>query len=193
MITRGNVTDSSTGLPGGMTGGSEELLQVVSFTIGGEEFGVDILKVQEINRMSAVTRIPNSPEYLEGVINLRGRVIPVMDLRSRMGMERKERDNNTRIVVVEVDGRMAGFIVDAVQEVLRIPKRLTEPPPAMTRRLSDDLIKGVGRLGDRLLILLDLNKVVFPETMETASEGIGNAGEPLLSRPLDQWKGVTAY
>ena len=139
---------------------SEELLQLVSFNIGEEEFGVDILKVQEINRMPEVTQVPNAPEYIDGVINLRGKVIPVIDLRRRFGIERKEHDKNTRIIVVDLSGTVVGFVVDAVKEVLRIPRRVTEPPPSLTTDVNADYITGVGKLEDRLLILLDLERVL---------------------------------
>ena len=138
----------------------EELLQLVSFNIGDEEFGVDILHVQEINRMLEVTRVPNAPACVDGVINLRGRVIPIIDLRRRFGMERKEHDKNTRIVVVELSGRVLGFVVDAVREVLRIPRCVTEPPPHLVGVGRGEYIKAVGKLDDRLLILLDLEKVL---------------------------------
>jgi purine-binding chemotaxis protein CheW len=141
----------------------DELLQLVSFIIGEEEFGVDILKVQEINRMLEVTKVPNAPEYVDGVINLRGRVIPIIDLRRRFNMARKERDKNTRIIVVELQGKTVGFLVDGVREVLRIPKSVTEPPPAMTTGSRGDYITAVGKLEDRLLILLDLEKVLTGE------------------------------
>jgi purine-binding chemotaxis protein CheW len=144
-------------------GASGELLQLVSFKIGEEEFGVDILKVQEINRMLEVTRVPNAPEYVDGVINLRGKVIPIIDLRRRFGMERKEKDKNTRIVVVELGGKIVGFVVDAVNEVLRIPKSVTEPPPPIVAGIEADYITAVGKLEDRLLILLDLERVLGNE------------------------------
>ena len=139
---------------------SDELLQLVSFTIGEEEFGVDILKVQEINRMPEVTRVPNAPEYVDGVINLRGKVIPIIDLRRRFGLERKEKDKNTRIVVVELSGKIVGFVVDAVNEVLRIPRSVTEPPPSAAAGTNSEFITAVGKLDDRLLTLLDLEKVL---------------------------------
>ncbi|HUI63402.1 MAG TPA: chemotaxis protein CheW [Bacteroidota bacterium] len=139
---------------------SDELLQLVSFTIGEEEFGVDILKVQEINRMLEVTSVPNTPEYIDGVINLRGKVIPIIDLRRRFAMPRKGHDKNTRVVVVELAGRVVGFVVDAVKEVLRIPRSVTEPPPALVSGVNADYITGVGKLADRLLILLDLDRVI---------------------------------
>ena len=139
------------------------LLQLVSFSIGEEEFGVDILKVQEINRMLDVTRVPNAPEYVDGVINLRGKVIPIINLRRRFGMERKERDKNTRIVVVEIGGRVVGFVVDAVREVLRIPSGVTEPPPSLVGGVRSEYITAVGKLEDRLLILLNLEKLLNAE------------------------------
>jgi purine-binding chemotaxis protein CheW len=143
------------------TGAVNELLQLVSLKIGDEEFGVDILKVQEINRMLDVTQVPNAPAYVDGVINLRGKVIPIMDLRSRFGMARRERDKNSRIVVVELNGKIVGFVVDSVNEVLRIPKSVTEPPPALVAGINTEYITAVGKLDDRLLILLDLDKVLL--------------------------------
>lgn len=152
-----NATTESTGVTPRV---SEELLQLVSFKIGEEEFGVDILRVQEINRMIEVTRVPNAPEYVDGVINLRGKVIPIIDLRRRFGMARKEHDKSTRIVVVELRGKVIGFVVDRVSEVLRIPKSVTEPPPPIVAGVDTDYITAVGKLADRLLILLDLERVL---------------------------------
>jgi purine-binding chemotaxis protein CheW len=161
------MTESSTDIKGASQGKSEELLQLVSFNIGEEEFGVDILKVQEINRMLDVTRVPNAPEYVDGVINLRGKVIPIIDLRRRFGMERKEHDKNTRIVVVELSGKVVGFVVDAVSEVLRIPKSVTEPPPPIVAGVEAEYITAVGKLDDRLLILLELEKVLSGDDAKT--------------------------
>ena len=139
---------------------TEELLQLVSFKIGDEEFGVDILRVQEINRMMDITQVPNAPEYVDGVINLRGRVIPVIDLRVKLRMPRIDHDKDTRIIVVEIGNRTVGFIVDSVNEVLRIPTNITEPPPDMAAGLDADYITAIGKLEDRLLILLDLEKIL---------------------------------
>jgi purine-binding chemotaxis protein CheW len=152
---------------------ADELVQLVSFKIGSEEFGVDILKVQEINRMLEVTRVPNAPEHVDGVINLRGKVIPIINLRRRFGMERKERDKDTRIVVVELSGKVVGFVVDAVSEVLRIPRSVTEPPPSLVAGIEAEYITAVGKLEDRLLILLDLEKILSgdeKESLETLTE-----------------------
>lgn len=139
---------------------NQELLQLVSFNIGNEEFGIDILKVQEIIRLMTITIVPNSPEFVEGVVNLRGRVIPVIDLRIKLGMAKIEHNNDTRIIVVELNSATIGFIVDAVSEVLRIPKNITEPPPPIVAGIDSDFITAVGKLEDRLLILLDLEKIL---------------------------------
>lgn len=139
---------------------TDEILQLVSFKIGNEEFGVDILKVQEINRMMEITTVPNSPVFVEGIINLRGRIIPVIDLRIRLGLPKQEHDKNTRIIVVELNNKTVGFIVDEVSEVLRIPVSITEPPPDMIGGVGAEYITAVGKLEDKLLILLDLDKVL---------------------------------
>lgn len=150
-----------------------ELLQLVSFKIGEEEFGVDILSVQEINRMSQITKVPNTPDFIEGVINLRGRIIPVLDLRVKLGLMKLEHNKNTRIVVVELKGQTVGFIVDEVSEVLRIPKNITEAPPTMVGGIDSEYITSIGKLEDRLLILLDLEKILSLseyEMLETVNE-----------------------
>lgn len=135
-------------------------LQLVSFNIGTEEFGVDILKVQEINRMVEITKVPQAPNYVEGVINLRGKVIPIVDLRKRFSLELKEHDKNTRIVVVDIGGNIMGMIVDSVSEVLRLPASTIEPPPDIVTGVNSEYIKGVAKLEDRLLIFLDLSRVI---------------------------------
>lgn len=148
------------------SGPVSELLQLVSFKIGSEEFGVDILNVQEINKMTAITKVPNSLDFVEGVINLRGRIIPVIDLRTRLGLAKKEHDKDTRIIVVEIEGKTIGFIVDVVSEVLRIPANVTEAPPELVAGINSEFIKSVGKLEDRLLILIDLNKLLTTNEKE---------------------------
>lgn len=135
------------------------ILQLVTFKLGTEEFGVDILKVQEINKMMNITKIPNAPAFIEGVINLRGKIIPIVDLRKRLGFREKPYDKSTRIIVVELEGLVLGFIVDSVSEVLRIPANTIEPPPSMVAGIESEYIEGVGKLDDRLLILLELKKI----------------------------------
>ncbi len=145
-------------------------LQLVSFVVGQEEFAIDILSVQEINRMMELTRVPQSPPEVEGVINLRGRIIPVVDLRTRFGMESCERTGQSRIVVVEVLGRVVGFIVDRVNEVLRISRQIVEAPPSMIASIDSEYISGVGKLEDRLLILLDLEKLFAGDVLGAIDE-----------------------
>jgi purine-binding chemotaxis protein CheW len=142
---------------------TEELLQLVSFIIGEAEFGIDILRIQEINKMMDLTPVPNTPKFVEGVVNLRGRIIPVLNLRSRLGLEIKEYDSNTRIIVVELNDKTIGFIVDEVKEVLRIPKSITEQPPDIVSGINSSYITAIGKLEDRLLIMLDLSNILSQE------------------------------
>ncbi|KUG27919.1 positive regulator of chea protein activity (chew) [hydrocarbon metagenome] len=140
-----------------------ELMQLVTFSIGEEEFGVDILKVQEIIRMMEITKVPRAPDFVEGVINLRGKVIPIIDLRKRFGLSTRDHDKHTRIIVIEINNMIVGFVVDSVSEVLRIPSNTVEPPPPVVSGLESEYISGVGKLEDRLLILLDLDRLLSGE------------------------------
>ncbi|MDE5831669.1 MAG: chemotaxis protein CheW [Desulfovibrio sp.] len=144
----------------------DELLQLVTFSIGEEEFGVNILKVQEINRTMEITKVPRAPAFVEGVINLRGKVIPIIDLRSRFGLSSKPEDKDTRIIVIEINSVIVGFVVDAVSEVLRIPASTVEPPPPVVAGVESDYISGVGKLKERLLIMLDLDKLLSTEDID---------------------------
>jgi len=136
---------------------SDEALQLVTFRLGNEEFGIDIRKVQEINRMIDITKIPNAPPYVEGVVNLRGKIIPIVSLRTKLGLGEADRDKATRIMVVEIEGSILGFIVDSVSEVLRIQDPTIEAPPSVTGSNDSAYIEGVINLSDRILILLDLS------------------------------------
>jgi len=140
------------------TNAESQIQQLVTFRLGDEEYGVDILKVHEIDRMMDITEVPNAPSSIEGVINLRGKVIPVINLRRKFNLPEKEADSRTKIVVVDI-GTSAGMIVDSVSEVLRISSDIVEPPPPMTASVSCEYIKGGGKLKDRLLILLDIEKL----------------------------------
>ncbi|MEW6719908.1 MAG: chemotaxis protein CheW [Thermodesulfobacteriota bacterium] len=141
------------------TNGEGGIQQLVTFRLGDEEYGVDILKVHEIDRMMDITEVPNAPPSIEGVINLRGKVIPVINLRKKFDLPPREPDARTKIVVVDI-GTSAGMIVDSVSEVLRISSDIVEPPPAMAAGVSSEYIRGVGKLKDRLLILLDIEKLL---------------------------------
>lgn len=143
-----------------------DLLQLVTFMVNSEEFAISILSVQEINRMMQITRVPQSPSFIEGVINLRGKIIPVMDLRKRFGIEALEDSSDARIIVVEVASRVIGFTVDRVNEVLRIDSSIVEPPPSMVSGIDSDYVEGVGKLDDRLLILLNLERLFSDEDLD---------------------------
>lgn len=149
---------------------SEEVLQIVSFRVGEEEFGFDILRVQEIIRHMHLTRVPNSPEFVDGVINLRGKVIPVIALRKRFGVTREPADGQTRIVVLEVQHNILGFIVDSVPEVLRIASNAVVPPPRLGN-VQREYVSGVAKLNDRLLILLDVDRIISGEETESVLSG----------------------
>ncbi|MFP4144313.1 MAG: chemotaxis protein CheW [Phycisphaeraceae bacterium] len=149
---------------------TEEQLQLVTFEVGEEEFAVDILAVQEIIRMMQLTRVPQSPPSVEGVINLRGQITPVIDLRQRFGLPGQEPNSDSRIIVVEVRGRVLGFIVDRVHEVLRISHQIVDPAPKLGDHLDSDYVRGVGKLEDRLLILLDLERLFSGEELDHARE-----------------------
>ncbi len=147
----------------------DELLQLVSFRVEEEEFGLEILRVQEIIRIQPLTRVPASPDFIEGVINLRGRVIPVISLRRRFGLAQVPADKQTRIVVVEVNGAVLGFMVDAVSEVLRLPAGSVEPAPRLAR-VERECVRGVGKLDNRLLILLDIDRLMSEAEEEACAE-----------------------
>ena len=138
---------------------SAPILQLVSFRLGDEHFGVEILKVREINRMLEITKVPHSPDFVEGVINLRGTLIPIIDLRKRFGLRTKDHDRLTRVVVAQVDGNTFGFVVDAVTGVSKIQASTVEAAPPIVAGVDAEYIQGVSKSDDRLLILLDLERI----------------------------------
>ncbi|MET1123828.1 MAG: chemotaxis protein CheW [Archaeoglobaceae archaeon] len=145
-----------------------ETVQVIVFNLGDERYGVDISQVREIIKPTQITRIPNAPDFVEGVINLRGQITTIINLRKRFGMEPKSIDNNTRIIVVEHKNAVIGMMVDAVNEVKYLSSEDIEPLPSIvTARSEAKFLKGVGKLPDGLLILIDLNKVLSDEEVET--------------------------
>lgn len=137
-------------------------IQLVGFTIGKEHFGVDILSVQEIIRSVRITAVPNSPDFIEGVINLRGSIIPVIDLRKRLNLQLDgDRKKDIWILIIDVENRVTGFIVDSVTKVLKIQSGSVEPPPdIVTAGLHSQYLLGVCEIGDRLLIMLDFSKIL---------------------------------
>ncbi|SFM25712.1 chemotaxis protein CheW [Methanolobus profundi] len=139
----------------------DDLNQLVIFSLGVEEFGINIMQVQEIIRMPEITRIPRSPEYVKGVINLRGKIIVVMDLDKRFGMSTQEITDESRIVVVDIDGTIVGLVVDSVSEVIRLnSSSIEQTPEIISQKINAEYLNGVGKLEDRLLILLNLKNIV---------------------------------
>lgn len=149
---------------------ANETMQYINFLLAGEEYGVPILQVREIIRHRTLTKIPQSAAFIEGVLNLRGQVIPVFDLRSRFGLPCGERDSGTRIVVVKIEGQVLGFIVDAVTEVLSIPGDSIDPPPPVGAGIDQEFIFGMAKMEDRLIILLDLDRIFSQGEQETVAE-----------------------
>ncbi|MGC8748998.1 MAG: chemotaxis protein CheW [Candidatus Kapaibacteriota bacterium] len=146
-------------------GEKSEMMQLVTFLLAGEIFGIDILKVQEISPMTKITRVPNAPNFVEGVINLRGKVIPVVDLRKILNLELKNYDMDSRIIVLHLENKIIGVLVDRMSEVLWVNKNMIETNPTQAdSKVSDNYIIGVVNLEDRLIILLDLYKVFNIQT-----------------------------
>ncbi|CAG0967189.1 MAG: chemotaxis protein CheW [Candidatus Methanoperedens sp.] len=150
---------------------SGDELQLVVFNIGPEEFGVEIMNVQEIIRMTNITKIPQASGYVKGIINLRGRIIVVINLDVIMGMKSKEQDENTRIIVADIGETVMGFIVDSVSEVIRLPSSSVEPAPSViANKIGTEYVRGVGKMEDRLLILLDLDKILGANELHDISK-----------------------
>jgi purine-binding chemotaxis protein CheW len=138
-------------------------MQLVSFRLAQEEYGIEITKVQEIILMGEITRVPQTPDYIKGLINLRSTVIPIVDLRLRFGLEQQAATDETRIMVVNVRGKTIGIIVDAVSEVLRISHEQIAPPPPTIAGLGREYLTGLVKRENRLLILLDIDKILGEE------------------------------
>ncbi|MCD1294515.1 chemotaxis protein CheW [Methanocella sp. CWC-04] len=142
-------------------------IQLVVFKLGSEEFGVDISQVKEIIRVGDITRIPGSPPFVDGVINLRGQVTTVVNLRSRLGLGGKNADSNARIMIMEVQKNTVGVIVDSVAEVKYMSSKDIEPlPEALSSSISSEYIQGVGKLSGRLLILVNLKQIILDDTLK---------------------------
>lgn len=143
-----------------------EVVQLVSFMLDDVEYGVDILSVHEILRFPEMTRLPNTPPFIKGVINLRGNVIPVVDMRIRFGFPEGDITDLTRIIVVETGGKQVGILVDNVYQVVRLPVSSIDPPSDLITGISEDFISGIGRLRDRLIVLLNMTQIIFLEDNE---------------------------
>jgi len=155
----------------------EKELQVVGFRIGEETFGVRIGSVREIVRVPEITSVPNAQDTIEGVINLRGKIIPVIDLRKRFGQAEIQSDKKNRILVVELEGKLVGLIVNSASEVLKIPPSDIESPGSVFADGESSYVTGVGKLKGRLIILLDISKLLHRPEFKKLEE----AAEPVAS------------
>jgi purine-binding chemotaxis protein CheW len=143
------------------TSGDER--QLVVFQLGAELYGCEISRVHEIIRLQSVTKVPRAPAFVEGVINLRGKVIPVVDLRRRFGLPTADHTRASRIVVVEIGDQVVGIVVDGVSEVLRVNSAIVEPPSPVVTGIDSEYLHGIAKLADRLVILLDLDRILARE------------------------------
>jgi len=144
---------------------TDEEIQLVVFSLGREEFAVEVTQVREIMRMEEITRMPKTPQFVEGIINLRGQIIAVVELAKRLNLESGSRSGETRIIVVEAEDIKVGMIVDSVSEVLRVNADAVEPSPTLTTDVSAAYLQGVVKQDNRLIILLDLTKVLSLQEM----------------------------
>ena len=146
-----------------------EDLQIVAFRLSSEEYALPITKVKDINRVMPLTKMPKSPAFMKGVINLRGEIIPVVDLRERFGLTVGETTDDSRIMVVDFNNRLLGIIVDGVTEVLSIPTTEIDIPPAVAK-LNIKQVPGVGKVNNRLLILLNIDEVFSEEEVKSLKD-----------------------
>ncbi len=187
------------------SGAAHEERQLVIFDLAAESYGVDINAVQGIIRMQTITRVPRTPEFVEGVINLRGEVIPVVDLRKRFGLTATEETKDSRIVVVYIGGQQVGMVVDAVTEVLRIAADSIEPPSSVITSADSAYLMGIAKLEDRLITLLDLeqalseaekNTLAYNELYAQAEEAQTKTATPVetatSSAPVETAEPVTS-
>jgi purine-binding chemotaxis protein CheW len=150
---------------------SEETLRLVTFELSGEEFGVDIMQVSEVIPVPRITRIPQAPECVKGLINLRGKILVVIDLNKRLDFSSKETDSLSRIIIVEVKDTVLGMLVNSVKEVMSLSLSSIQPPPEMIKsKINAEYLTGVGKVGSRLLILLNLARVLGEEEIEELGE-----------------------
>lgn len=138
----------------------------LTFPLGKEEYGLEIRNVTEIVGIQRITEVPDMPPFIRGVINLRGKVIPVMDVRARFNLEPREFDDHTCIIVVNLNGTAVGLVVDTVSEVMNIPLQQIDPPPSVKKGETSRYLQGLGKVGDSVKILLDIRKLLYDEELE---------------------------
>jgi purine-binding chemotaxis protein CheW len=156
---------------------AEATEHLATFFLDREEYGVDVRQVQEIRRMSEITTVPRAPEFIRGVINLRGRILPVLDLKRKLGLGEVEAGRATRIVVVRVGERLLGLLVDGASQVLKVAVSHIEPPPEEVLEKGGDYIRGVAKLDDRLIILVDLGRLLAHELRAAGAPAAGGTDD----------------
>lgn len=141
------------------------ILQLVGFRNGDEFFGVPISKVREIVRVPEITPVPDMPDFLKGVINLRGRIVAVVDLNRRLGTAASGAKKNSRVLILDIEGSLTGLIVDSVSEIIKLDEESIEPPPEMISSIGAEYVSGLGRNKERLFVLLEIEKLLKPDEM----------------------------
>ena len=159
------LMEAAAGQPGYASEGS----QYLTFTLGEEDYGIEILRVQEIKGYTGITPIPNTPRHVRGVMNLRGTVIPVVDLRVKFGMAEKEYDKFTVTIVVTVRDKVVGLVVDAVSDVLDIPAGQMRPAPDLGTRTDTRFISGMATMGDKLVVMLDIDRLLGEDELSAVN------------------------
>jgi purine-binding chemotaxis protein CheW len=158
-----------------------EIKQLISFTVGPEEYGLELLRVKEVIRMRQITWLPKAPTCVKGIINLRGDIIPIVDLRDRFGLASIEQTAMTRVIVVEVEGRLVGMVVDSASQVVRVPADQFAPPPSMLGETARGFITGVGKMDGKLIITIDADKILSSAEMNQIERSLRAADkEPAL-------------
>ncbi len=151
--------------------------QLVLFKMAGSEFGVEIHQVREINRVGEITKVPKAPDFLEGVMNLRGRIVPVVDLKKRFHLPAVEKTSQSRIIIAEVGDQFIGLWVDRVTEVLKVPPSAVAPPPEMILTIAGEYLAGIVEAKDRLIILLNLPRILRLEEIKALADSENAADE----------------
>lgn len=164
--------DSSSQNKAGNLASEVQTLSYLTFTLGAEEYGIDLLKIQEIKGYSTVTPIPNTPKYVKGVMNLRGTVVPVVDLRAKFGLNEVEYNKFTVIIVVMLGKKVTGLVVDAVSDVLNVAKTNIQAAPAFGASIDTSFLTGMARTGEKLVLLLDMDKLLGNDAKELATLGV---------------------
>jgi len=165
----------------GREGNAAEVKQLISFLVGAEEYGLEVLRVKEVIRLRQITWLPKAPSCVKGIINLRGDVIPIVDLRERFGLAAQQQTAMTRVIVVEVEGTHVGMVVDSASQVLRVPVDQFEQPPMMIGEGAKDFVKEVAKLGDRLIIMIDVDRILSTKMMSQIADSLQVAArEPVL-------------